>query len=272
MNSNCKSRLQNHFREIYHSTRCVGHLNLTHIIDKKIGFMELTKRDSWRIFNQIAHRYDPLNRILSFGMDLYWRRQVSNLIPKGSDLEILDLATGTADQLIDAMKRHKTNIKQATGLDPSLGMLDIAQKKVAPYEFSSRVKLQEGSAASLPVPSHSVNAITMSFGIRNVPGVTDALCEMFRVLKPGGRALILEFSTPTNKLFRKLYFFYLRNILPYIGGWLSGDYKAYRYLNQTIEEFPSGNDFLALMRKAKFEKVSYRTMTFGIVSIYIGDK
>jgi demethylmenaquinone methyltransferase/2-methoxy-6-polyprenyl-1,4-benzoquinol methylase len=205
-------------------------------------------------------------------MDLYWRRKVSNLIPKGLELEILDLATGTADQLIDVMKKHEPRIKQATGLDPSLGMLDIAQKKVTNYNFSSRVKLQEGSAASLPVAFQSVNAITMSFGIRNVPDVSDALCEMFRALKPGGRLLILEFSTPPNKLFRALYFFYLRNLLPYIGGWLSGDYKAYRYLNQTIETFPSGENFLSLMRKAGFERVSFRPMTFGIVSIYIGDK
>jgi demethylmenaquinone methyltransferase/2-methoxy-6-polyprenyl-1,4-benzoquinol methylase len=154
----------------------------------------------------------------------------------------------------------------------SEGMLAVGREKVARLGLSDRVVLKTGDAMSIPEPDTAFDVSTMSFGIRNVLDVTDALREVLRVLKPGGRALILEFSTPESRWFRPMYFFYLRHLLPVIGGMLSGDRTAYRYLNRTIETFPSGKDFCALMERAGFTRVKAIPLTFGIASIYEGDR
>ncbi len=231
-----------------------------------------SKLESWKIFNQIALRYDLLNHILSFGMDLYWRRRLSLSLPKRNSLKVLDLATGTADQLIDILKVNHAKVDSAVGMDLSEGMLDVGRKKLITYTFSNRVELLTGDAGRIPAPDQSFDNISISFGIRNVPDVIQALKDMHRVLKSDGRLLILEFSLPTSKIFKPVYLFYLRHLLPRIGGWLSGDPKAYRYLNQTIEEFPSGDGFLTLMKEAGFTKVQAIPYTFGTVSLYIGEK
>lgn len=223
------------------------------------------------MFDRIAPRYDLLNRLLSFRRDVAWREKMARMLPGGPGLRLIDIATGTADQIISLMQK-KPSVTSAVGVDMSEGMLEFGRKKIAGLGWQERVVLRTGDAMSIPEGDGSFDVATMSFGIRNVLNVTEALREIGRVLKPGGRALVLEFSTPRNPLFRPLYFFYLKFILPVIGGMLSGDPAAYKYLNRTIETFPSGEAFCAIMREAGFVNVKATPLTFGIASIYQGDR
>jgi demethylmenaquinone methyltransferase/2-methoxy-6-polyprenyl-1,4-benzoquinol methylase len=232
---------------------------------------EPSRRQVWEMFDRIAPRYDLLNRLLSFRRDVAWRKRMARQIPPGDGLRLLDLATGTADQIISLMQTNE-RITSAVGVDMSEGMLKCGREKITRLAWDSRVVLRTGDAMSVPESDQAFDVATMSFGIRNVLNVTESLREVRRVLKPGGRALILEFSTPSNPLFRPLYFFYLRHILPVLGGMLSGDRTAYRYLNRTIETFPSGRDFCAIMETAGFENVKAIPLTLGIASIYQGDR
>ena len=232
---------------------------------------EPSRQQVWHMFDRIAPRYDLLNRLLSFRRDVAWRKRMTRLIPEGKDLRLLDIATGTADQIISLMQ-SSDRITNAIGVDMSEGMLGFGREKIVQLNWQDRVVLKTGDAMSIPEPDQSFDIATMSFGIRNVLNVSEALREVRRVLKPGGRALILEFSTPGNPLFRPLYFFYLRNILPLIGGMLSGDRKAYKYLNRTIETFPSGQEFCDIMSASGFKNVKANPLTFGIASIYQGDR
>lgn len=232
---------------------------------------EPSRQQVWHMFDRIAPRYDLLNRLLSFRRDVAWRKRMGRMIPAGRDLKLLDIATGTADQILSLMD-VSPRIVQAVGVDMSEGMLEVGRTKIARLGRQNRIELKTGDAMSIPEPGSSFDIATMSFGIRNVLNVTEALREIRRVLKPGGRAMILEFSTPANPVFRPLYFFYLRHMLPLIGGLLSGDRKAYKYLNRTIETFPSGEDFCTIMREAGFENVMATPLTLGIASIYQGDR
>jgi demethylmenaquinone methyltransferase/2-methoxy-6-polyprenyl-1,4-benzoquinol methylase len=232
---------------------------------------EPSRQKVWHMFDRIAPRYDLLNRLLSFRQDVAWRRRMARQVQATQGLVLLDIATGTADQIISLMERNP-GITRAVGVDMSEGMLGFGREKIRKLNWSDRVVLKTGDAMRIPEPDGTFDVATMSFGIRNVLNVTEALREVHRVLKPGGRALILEFSTPGNRLFRPLYFFYLRHVLPVLGGILSGDRSAYRYLNRTIETFPSGRDFCAIMEAAGFERVQAIPLTFGIASIYQGDR
>ncbi len=232
---------------------------------------EPSRQKVWHMFDRIAPRYDLLNRLLSFRQDVAWRRRMARQVQAKTGLVLLDIATGTADQIISLM-RGNNRITSAVGVDMSEGMLGFGREKIRKLNWADRVVLKTGDAMKIPEPDATFDVATMSFGIRNVLNVTEALREVHRVLKPGGRALILEFSTPGNRLFRPLYFFYLRHVLPVLGGILSGDRSAYRYLNRTIETFPSGREFCAIMEAAGFERVQAIPLTFGIASIYQGDR
>jgi len=221
------------------------------------------------MFDRIAHRYDFLNRTLSGGIDTWWRKKVRERLPERSGLALLDLATGTGDMLLSLMKDPR--VERALGLDLSEGMLAFGKEKVARSPYAQSARLDVGDVMDLKAHRDSYDVATISFGIRNVLDVKEGLEEIRSTLRPGGRALILEFSAPTNPVFRPLYLFYLRNILPEIGGLISGDKSAYRYLNETIETFPSGEDFCALMREAGFVDVNATPLTFGIATIYQGD-
>lgn len=223
------------------------------------------------MFDRIAHRYDLLNRLLSFGTDVRWRKRMAQHLPEGASLEVLDLATGTADVLI-SLEKHCPRVKRGTGVDLSFGMLSFGLPKLKALGLAKRFRLVRGDAMSLPLPSDRYDAVTISFGIRNVLDVPAGLREMCRILKPGGRALVLEFSLPGNPLFRAGYLFYFRHVLPRVGALLSGDGGAYRYLNQTVETFPYGEDFCGLMRDAGFRDVTAFPLTFGIATLYQGDK
>lgn len=229
------------------------------------------KAKSWQMFDRIAKTYDPLNRILSMGIDESWRRKVAKRLPNKEDLEILDLATGTGDLLFAMVKKHPS-VKRATGMDLSEGMLDIAREKLDKRKLDEPITFAAGDATKLPVEDASYDVVSNSFGIRNVANLDDALSEMYRVLKPGGRALILEFGLPKNAALRWGYLLYFRNILPMLGGMISGDKDAYRYLNQTVEQFPYGDTFVKRMEEVGFQQVSATPLQFGIAFLYQGEK
>ena len=222
------------------------------------------------MFNRIAKTYDSVNRLLSFGLDVGWRKKVGQLLPSKKDLILLDLATGTADQVLFLCKEHPDQIQKAVGMDLSEGMLSFGREKVKQQQLEDIISLKTGDAVNLPIETAQFDAITISFGIRNVPDVPKALCEMVRVLNPSGKALILEFSMPKNPIVRFGHLFYLRFVLPFVGGLISGDYEAYRYLNTSIESFPYGESFAELMYDAGFSKVHCHELSFGIATIYEG--
>jgi len=229
------------------------------------------KNDSPRMFDRIAHRYDLLNRLLSMRRDVAWRRRLADLLPDREDLTVLDVATGTADVLLTAVQRRQ-NITHAIGIDPAGGMVRLGRKKTRVAGLNGLIQFVIGDARSLPFADHCFDAATIAFGIRNVPDPAAGLREMHRVLRTGGKALVLEFSLPHNRLLRTIYLFYFRHVLPRLGAVISGDSGAYRYLNRTVEDFPSGSVFCELMERAGFTDVNDKSLSFGIASIYTGTK
>jgi len=223
----------------------------------------------WRMFDRIAPRYDLLNRLLSLRQDVVWRNKVARYLPDVNQQKVLDIATGTADLLLSLFDKSD-RIHSAVGIDLSPKMLQLGLKKIAAGKLDDRISLMRADALQIPFADGSFDAVTIAFGIRNVADVPKALAEIHRVLKPGGRVLILEFSMPRNWLVRKLYPFHLRGILPRLGGMISGNRYAYRYLNETVETFPHGEEFCDLMRQAGFAEVQAEPMTFGIATIYHG--
>jgi demethylmenaquinone methyltransferase/2-methoxy-6-polyprenyl-1,4-benzoquinol methylase len=225
------------------------------------------KKESWHMFNRIARRYDVLNRLLSGRQDVRWRQKCAEQLPDDKPITVLDLATGTGDLLRQLIK-DRPNIKIAIGLDPAIDMLCIGQKKLSPYGG----QMLHGDAQAISLKNETADVITMAFGIRNVPDINAAFTEMYRVLKPDGRALILEFSLPDNRFIRTVYLIYFRHVLPFIGGLISGDRAAYKYLNQTVEDFPYGEAFCKRLEHAGFQKVTAAPLTFGIATLYSAAK
>ncbi len=230
-----------------------------------------SRNEIWKMFDKISSTYDKTNRFMTMGLDLYWRKKVSTFLPDGEKLNILDCATGTADQIISLMQ-HSSRIESATGIDLSEEMVAIGKEKLKRLPFAEQTELQIASALELPFEDDSFNCVTMSFGVRNVTSVDTCLNEIFRVLKPGGRMLILETSIPKAPLIKALHLFYLRKVLPLIGGWISKQKNAYQYLNKTTETFPSGKMFCDLIQTTGFAEVKCHPLTFGSVSIYSADK
>lgn len=222
------------------------------------------------MFDRISPQYDRANRILSLWMDMRWRKSLFSHLPIKKELTLLDLATGTGDQ-IRALFEAGAPISHATGIDLSQGMLEIAKLKFAKMAYGSKTTFQAADALDLPFQENSFDVCTFSFGIRNVKDPLAALAQIHRVTAPGGRCLILEFSLPEN-LFRKPYLFYLRHLLPRIGGFLSKDPEAYRYLNRTIEEFAYGKKFLTWMTQSGWANATAIPLLFGSVTLYRGDK
>lgn len=230
-----------------------------------------SRKEVWKMFDRIAHRYDVLNRSLSFGRDVAWRKRLRRHLPADRELMLVDLATGTADQILFLLD-GKAKIREAKGYDLSEGMLALGREKISKRGLNEVVSLHTGDAMQSPQPDSSADVITISFGIRNVMDVPTALTDMKRALVPGGKLLILECSLPKNKLVRKGYLFYFRHILPRLGGLVSGDSYAYNYLNKTVETFPCGEEFCDLMRAAGFGEVRHEPMTLGVATLYIGVK
>ena len=228
-----------------------------------------SRADVHKMFDRIAPRYDLLNRLLSGGRDVAWRKCVSRYLPRRDNMAVLDLATGTGDLLISLLV-HGRGVKSGVGIDMAEKMLALAKTKIADKKLDSALTVAVGDAKRIPFKEKSFDAVTIAFGIRNVEPVSVALSEMYRILSDGGKALILEFSLPSSALMRRLYLFYFRYILPVVGSLISGDSYAYRYLNRTVETFPYGEEFCCLMRQAGFEDVTVHPLTFGIATIYEG--
>jgi demethylmenaquinone methyltransferase/2-methoxy-6-polyprenyl-1,4-benzoquinol methylase len=230
-----------------------------------------SRNEVWKMFDRIAHRYDLLNRLLSFGQDIIWRKKVSRHLKDIPDQHILDVATGTADLLLTVYRKNPL-VRSGIGIDLAEKMLDIGKQKIYDRNLEDKLSLRIGDAVNIPFPENSFDAVMIAFGIRNVLDLQKSLKEMYRVLNENGRAIILEFSLPQNRLVRSIYLYYFRKVLPRIGGAISGDAYAYQYLNETVESFPYGNDFCDLMRGAGFKRVKSTPLTFGIATIYQGDK
>jgi demethylmenaquinone methyltransferase/2-methoxy-6-polyprenyl-1,4-benzoquinol methylase len=228
------------------------------------------KKESYKIFDDIAPTYDFLNRILSLGIDVRWRKKLQQKLPQGKSLEILDMASGTADVPLSLIENKR--ISHITGIDLSEEMLSIGRKKIEKAGHEQSIQLQTGCGVNIPFEKASFDVITVSFGIRNFKDPQESLNNMHKVLRPGGRALIMEFSIPPNPVFKWIYFFYFRHVLPFVGNILSGHKDAYTYLNQTVEDFPYGDEFLGMMKKAGFKNLKATSLTFGIANIYQGDK
>ena len=223
------------------------------------------------MFDCISPHYDFLNRFLSLGFDIAWRREIKKYLPPGPLQKILDLATGTADVLLTLVKDNP-KVVEAYGIDLAEEMLAIGRKKVTLAGLAERVHLERGDAQKIPYQDDHFDVVTIAFGIRNVPNAILALQEMFRVLKKGGRALVLEFSLPKIFFVRMFYLFYLKIFIPVVGGMISGNFKAYFYLNQTVEKFPYGKQFCRMMEQVGLENTEAYPLLFGIATIYQGDK
>ncbi|MBS3904393.1 MAG: bifunctional demethylmenaquinone methyltransferase/2-methoxy-6-polyprenyl-1,4-benzoquinol methylase UbiE [Simkania sp.] len=219
------------------------------------------------MFDRISGTYDLLNRILSLGMDVYWRQYVAKFIQQ-DHCTILDCATGTGDQLLAVLKKGPKHV-EAWGIDPSVNMLDLAQKKFANTPFAHQVHFLPGQADTLPFDDQFFDFITMSFGIRNVVCVETALKELRRVLKRGGTLALLEFSLPPSHFIRFGHHLYLKHLVPFLGKCIAKESTAYRYLSDTIAEFPYGDQFCALMRQAGFLECRAHPLTMGITTVYV---
>jgi len=223
------------------------------------------------MFDRIAPAYDFLNHLLSFGRDFSWRRRLADAIVKDKKLRILDLATGTGDVLITLLDRNP-NIAEAVGLDISENMLALCRGKIARRNLTNRVSLVRADVTANSLAGGTFDVVTMGFGIRNTPDAFKTLTEIHRLLKQGGTTLILEFSTPANRILRGIYLLYLRFFVPLFGSLLSGDNHAYRYLDKSIENFHRADDFRHLMQKAGFSDVSAKPLTFGVACLYRGTR
>lgn len=221
------------------------------------------------LFDGIAHRYDFLNHLLSFGFDIFWRKRSVQLLVNHKPQFVLDLATGTADLAIEAAVTLNAAV---VGIDISDEMLMIGKEKVQRRGLADRVTLQRGRAEALEFDSNSFDAATVAFGVRNYANVGQGLREMYRILRPGGVALVLEFSKPKIFPFNALYGLYFRRILPFIGGLVSKNRASYEYLPNSVREFPDGRDFLVLLESAGFTKTVSYPQTMGIATIYLGVK
>lgn len=228
------------------------------------------KKESYKIFNEIASTYDLLNHTLSFGIDIYWRNKLLKHLPKKDAINALDLATGTGDVALTLVRDPR--VKKITGIDLSKGMIDIGIEKIKKKGLEKKIFLMLGDGVNIPAADNAFDLTTISFGIRNFSDPQKSLHDIYRVLKPDGRLMIMEFAIPTNPIVRAIYFFYFRHFLPRIGNLVSKHKDAYTYLNQSVEDFPYGEKFLSMMSTAGFKNLSMKPLTFGIAMLYIGDK
>lgn len=224
-----------------------------------------------RMFGGIAPRYDLLNRLLSFARDRYWRREAVAHAQLPSGGIALDVCTGTADMALE-LARQFPSARTIIGVDFCLPMIRIGVDKVARKSLSDRIRLQAGSAEALPFEANTFDAVTIAFGIRNVVDRTRGLTELCRVLRPGGVGIILEFATPQGPIFGWLYRVYFHAGLPWLGGLISGDAEAYRYLPNSVSAFPAPQTLARMMEEVGFRDVHYRAMTGGIVTLHVGTK
>lgn len=219
-----------------------------------------------QMFDNISHRYDFLNRLLSVGIDVSWRKKVVKMVSDKNPSTILDVATGTGDLAIALAKKNPQ--AEITGFDLSQGMLEHGRKKIKDKNLDHQIQMIQGDAENMPFEDNSFDAITVAFGIRNFENLENGLREIHRVLKPGGSFVILEFSQPESFPMKQLYFFYFKNILPIIGRTFSKDHRAYTYLPESVQAFPYGEKLNEILKSVNFLEPKDKKLTFGIASIY----
>jgi len=222
-----------------------------------------------KMFDNISHKYDFLNHFLSLGIDKAWRKKAIRYLVPLQPRFILDVATGTGDFAVQALSLKPEKI---TGIDISEGMLDVGRNKIEKRGLTDKVELLKGDSENLPFSDNSFHAVTVAFGVRNFENLEKGLGEIYRVLKPGGMVVILEFSRPRRFPFRQVYNFYFKNVLPRIGRMVSNDNAAYTYLPESVEAFPDGDDFVRILKNTGFKDTACKPLTLGISSIYTGRK
>lgn len=222
------------------------------------------------MFDTIAPRYDLLNRLLSMGIDRRWRTFAVGKVHTTPGGAVLDIATGTGDVALEIARQTPQDVT-IVGADISREMVEIGRQKVAASPYSGRISFEIAPCEALPFPDSRFDSVTIAFGIRNVVDRQKGLAEMYRILRPGGRAVILEFSMPSSPLFEKLYRFYFLTILPKVGGLISKR-SAYQYLPDSVLEFPSREEFKSMMSRAGFGNVTHHDLTFGISTVYVGER
>jgi len=222
------------------------------------------------MFNNISKTYDFLNHFLSLGIDIIWRKKAINELKKDNPQLILDVATGTGDFAFEALSILKP--KKIIGVDISQGMLDIAQQKITKRGVADKFEVKLGDSEKLPFEANEFDAVTVAYGVRNFENLEVGLADIHRVLKSGGKAVVLEFSKPKAFPVKQLYNFYFTYITPGIGKLFSKDARAYTYLPESVAAFPDGERFIVLMQKAGFKNTKCRPLAFGICSIYTGVK
>ncbi len=244
------------------------------IMEKKVKpykeSSEGKKRQVEQMFDTISEDYDGMNRIISLGSDVSWRKKVIASVAAKNPKNVLDIATGTGDLAIQFAE--KTEIHEIVGLDLSEGMLAMARKKVSDKPISRRIKFIQGDSEALPFGDNYFDAITVSFGIRNFEDLDKGLSEIFRVLRKDGVFVILETSVPTKFPFKQGYYFYTKNILPLMGRLFSKDKVAYQYLSESASVFPFGQELHNILRKIGFRNVESKPQTFGVATIYTATK
>lgn len=231
--------------------------------------MEKRHEDISRMFNRIARRYDLLNHLLSLGIDRSWRNALVKGLIRAKASRVIDVATGTADLAILAAKY---GVERIDGVDIATAMLDVGREKIHREGLDEQISLVEGKAEDIPFPDDTFDAAMVAFGVRNFEDLHQGLCEMRRVIRPGGDIFVLEFSIPRNRLFRAVYFMYFKHVLPRLGGWISGDRNAYSYLPASVKTFPQGAAFIHCLEKAGFHSLHARRFNGGIASLYHGSK
>ncbi|QEC68731.1 bifunctional demethylmenaquinone methyltransferase/2-methoxy-6-polyprenyl-1,4-benzoquinol methylase UbiE [Panacibacter ginsenosidivorans] len=222
------------------------------------------------MFDNIAKRYDFLNRLLSGGIDISWRKkaiaQLKELRPK----TVLDVATGTADVALMTWKALKP--EKIIGIDISDGMLALGRKKIEKQGLQNVIELFNGDSETIKYPDNSFDAVTVAFGVRNFQNLEQGLREMLRVLKPGGKLVILEFSKPKQTGFKGLYNFYMKSIAPTAGSMFANNKDAYQYLNDSVQAFPEREQFTEVMKQTGYKNIYFKPLTLGICCIYCGAK
>jgi demethylmenaquinone methyltransferase/2-methoxy-6-polyprenyl-1,4-benzoquinol methylase len=217
------------------------------------------------MFNGIAQNYDTLNRVISFGIDISWRKKVVALIEATNPKNVLDIATGTGDL---AIHLAETRAEKIIGLDLSPGMLSVGIEKVAQKNLSHKIDMIIGDSEALPFETGSIDAVTVAFGVRNFENLALGLSEILRVLKPKGTLVILETSVPEKTPFKQGYGLYTKNLLPLIGRLFSKDKSAYSYLSESAAQFPYGISFNNILKEIGFTTVVHHPQTFGVATIY----
>jgi demethylmenaquinone methyltransferase/2-methoxy-6-polyprenyl-1,4-benzoquinol methylase len=241
--------------------------------DKVVPFTgsgESKKEQVARMFDQIAGRYDFMNRFLSAGIDVSWRKKMLKLLKPSNPQVMLDVATGTADVAIMAEEILKP--KKIVGIDISDGMLQLGREKLKTRHLEQVIELQNGDSEAIMFPDDTFDAVTVAFGVRNFEHLETGLTEILRVLKPCGKLSILEFSKPNLPGIEQLYNLYLGIVAPGIAKMVAKNKEAYAYLNDSVKAFPEGKAFMEIMEKTGYKEITCRRLSLGICSIYTGQK